>query len=94
MHVQIWGDMLEQAGFKPSDIPTKWEDYGRSGATSAGRSRKATGRASTPVRPAADGRGIDRLVSSRSTPSWMPTNVKLVDDDGKLLVDDPKFGKT
>src|SRR5215510_15141566 len=27
MHVQIWGDMLEQAGFKASDIPTKWEDY-------------------------------------------------------------------
>ncbi len=27
MHVQIWGDLLEQAGFKVSDIPTKWEDY-------------------------------------------------------------------
>ncbi len=27
MHVQIWGDMLQQAGFKPSDIPTKWADY-------------------------------------------------------------------
>src|SRR3978361_1950715 len=34
MHVQIWGDMLEQAGFKQSDIPTKWEDYWSSwGAT-------------------------------------------------------------
>ena len=27
MDVQIWQDMLEQAGFKQSDIPTKWEDY-------------------------------------------------------------------
>src|SRR5581483_1225372 len=27
MHVQIWKDMLEKAGFKESDIPTKWEDY-------------------------------------------------------------------
>ena len=27
MHVQIWGDMLAQAGFKQSDIPTKWADY-------------------------------------------------------------------
>ena len=27
MHVQIWSDMLAQAGFKQSDIPTKWEDY-------------------------------------------------------------------
>src|SRR5258707_8263373 len=27
MHVQIWKDMLEQAGFKESDIPTKSADY-------------------------------------------------------------------
>src|SRR6185437_3190444 len=27
MHVQIWGDMLQQAGFKQSDIPTTWKEY-------------------------------------------------------------------
>ena len=27
MHVQIWSDMLEQAGFKQSDIPTTWKEY-------------------------------------------------------------------
>src|SRR6478736_3554737 len=27
MHVQIWNDLLEKAGFKQSDIPNKWEDY-------------------------------------------------------------------
>src|SRR3979411_1165966 len=27
MHVQIWSDMLQQAGFKASDIPTQWADY-------------------------------------------------------------------
>ena len=27
MHVQIWGDMLEQAGFKQSDIPDTWKEY-------------------------------------------------------------------
>ena len=27
MHVEIWLDMLGQAGFKESDIPTKWSDY-------------------------------------------------------------------
>ena len=26
MHVQIWKDLLEKAGFKQEDIPTKWED--------------------------------------------------------------------
>ena len=27
MHIQIWKDMLAQAGFKESDIPTTWKDY-------------------------------------------------------------------
>ena len=27
MHIQYWIDMLEQAGFKESDIPTGWKDY-------------------------------------------------------------------
>src|SRR5258707_10239644 len=27
MHVQIWGDLLEQSGFKVSDIPTDWKGY-------------------------------------------------------------------
>src|SRR3954451_4410703 len=27
MHIQYWIDMLEQAGFKESDIPKGWKDY-------------------------------------------------------------------
>ena len=27
MHVEIWNDMLEKAGFKLSDIPTDWAGY-------------------------------------------------------------------
>src|SRR5215813_15586420 len=27
MHVQIWKDLLEQSGFKVSDIPTGWKEY-------------------------------------------------------------------
>ena len=27
MHVQIWNDMLEKAGFKQSDIPNDWNGY-------------------------------------------------------------------
>ncbi|MHC2786991.1 ABC-type glycerol-3-phosphate transport system substrate-binding protein [Bradyrhizobium liaoningense] len=27
MHVQIWNDMLEKAGFKQSDIPNDWTGY-------------------------------------------------------------------
>src|SRR5204863_7716285 len=27
MHIEYWSDMLAEAGFKPSDIPTGWKDY-------------------------------------------------------------------
>jgi multiple sugar transport system substrate-binding protein len=27
MHIEIWLDMLEVAGFKESDIPTDWKGY-------------------------------------------------------------------
>ncbi len=62
MHVQIWEDMLEQAGFKQSDIPTKWEDYWSFWCDKVQPAiRKATGHAHLRRRPA-DGRGIHRLV--------------------------------
>ena len=72
MHVQIWQDMLEQAGFKPSDIPTKWEDYWSFWCDKVQPAiRKATGSAST---PSASRWAWNRpTVSSRSTPSWTPT---------------------
>jgi multiple sugar transport system substrate-binding protein len=27
MHIEYWVDMLEQAGFKETDIPKGWKDY-------------------------------------------------------------------
>ncbi|MBV9556747.1 MAG: carbohydrate ABC transporter substrate-binding protein, partial [Pseudolabrys sp.] len=44
MHVQIWKDMLEQAGFKESDIPKTWKAYWDFWCDKAqAASRKATG---------------------------------------------------
>jgi hypothetical protein len=37
MHIQYWKDMLAEAGFKESDIPTTWKDYWSSGATRCSR---------------------------------------------------------
>src|SRR5581483_8989742 len=59
MHVQIWNDLLEKAGYKQSDIPTQWNDYWSFWCDKVQPAiRKATG--------------------------------QRIDDDGKLLVDDPK----
>src|SRR6476620_5386856 len=89
MHVQIWQDMLEQAGFKPSDIPTKWEDYWSFWCDKVqAASRKATGQR---VYAVGQPMGVESTDSFQSFYTFMDAyNVKLVDDDGKLLVDDPK----
>jgi multiple sugar transport system substrate-binding protein len=89
MHVQIWGDMLEQAGFKASDIPTKWEDYWSFWCDKVQPAiRKATGQR---IYGVGQPMGVESTDSFQSFYTFMDAyNVKLVDDDGKLLVDDPK----
>src|SRR5690349_6058721 len=89
MHVQIWGDMLEQAGFKPTDIPKKWEDYWSFWYDKVqAASRKATGQR---IYGVGQPMGVESTDSFQSFYTFMDAyNVKLVDDDGKLLVDDPK----
>src|SRR3954462_2514108 len=89
MHVQIWQDMLEQAGFKQSDIPTKWEDYWSFWCDKVQPAiRKATGQR---IYAVGQPMGVESTDSFQSFYTFMDAyNVKLVDDDGKLLVDDPK----
>ena len=72
MHVQIWGDMLEQAGFKQSDIPTKWEDYWSFWCDKVQpAAARPPASASTPS--ASRWAWNPPIASSRSTPSWTPT---------------------
>src|SRR3954470_2175636 len=89
MHVQIWGDLLEQSGFKVSDIPTKWEDYWSFWCDKVQpASRKAT---NTRVYGVGQPMGVESTDSFQSFYTFMDAyDVKLVDADGKLLVDDPK----
>jgi multiple sugar transport system substrate-binding protein len=89
MHVQIWKDMLEKAGFKESDIPTKWEDYWSFWCDKVQPAiRKATGQR---IYGIGQPMGVESTDAFQSFYTFMDAyNVKLVDDDGKLLVDDPK----
>ncbi|QDM14896.1 carbohydrate ABC transporter substrate-binding protein [Tardiphaga sp. vice352] len=89
MHVQIWGDLLEQAGFKPSDIPTDWKGYWSFWCDKVQPAyRKASGSRAYGV---GQPMGVESTDSFQSFYTFMDAyNVKLVDDDGKLLVDDPK----
>ena len=89
MHIQYWKDMLAEAGFKESDIPTGWKaywDFWCDKVQPAHRSKtgKRTYAVGQPM-------GVDSSDSFYSFLTFMDAyNVKLVDDNGKLLVDDPK----
>src|ERR1700704_697522 len=89
MHVQIWGDMLEQAGFKASDIPTKWEDYWSFWCDKVQPAiRKAT---SQRIYGVGQPMGVESTDSFQSFYTFMDAyNVNLVDENGKLTVDNPK----
>ena len=89
LHIQYWIDMLGQAGFKESDIPGTWKEYWSFWCDKVQPGiRKASGQrlfgTGFPM-------GVESTDSFQSFLSWVDAyNVKLVDDSGKLLVDDPK----
>src|SRR5437588_3315396 len=89
MHVQYWIDMLKDAGLQESDIPTTWKEYWDFWCDKAqSASRKKTGQRIFGI---GQPMGVDSSDSFYSFLTFMDAyNVKLVDDDGKLLVDDPK----
>src|SRR5215813_10964176 len=89
MHIEYWIDMLEAAGYKESDIPNGWKDYWSFWCDKAQPAlRRKTGKRDYAIGMPM---GVDSSDSFYSFLTFMDAyNVKLVDDDGKLLVDDPK----
>jgi multiple sugar transport system substrate-binding protein len=89
LHIQYWKDLLGQAGFKENDIPGTWSEYWSfwcdkvQPALRKGMAQRIYGIGS-PM-------GVESTDSFQSFLSWVDAyNVKLVDDSGKVLVDDPK----
>ncbi len=89
MHIEYWIDMLEQAGFKESDVPKTWKEYWAFWCDKVQPAyRKASGSRGYAI---GQPMGVDSSDSFYSFLTFMDAyNVKLVDDEGKLLVDDPK----
>ena len=88
MHIQYWKDMLAEAGFKDSDIPTDWKGYWNFWCDKVQTAhRQKTGTRSFGI---GQPLGVDSSDSFYSFLTFMDAyNVKLVNDSGKLLVDDP-----
>jgi multiple sugar transport system substrate-binding protein len=88
MHIQYWVDMLNDAGFKESDIPTDWKGYWSFWCDKV----QPASRAKTGQRVFGIGQplGVDSSDSFFSFLTFADAyNVKMVSDSGKLLVDDP-----
>src|SRR3954468_22873088 len=88
MHIQYWKDMLHDAGFKESDIPKGWKDYWSFWCDKVQPAyRQKSGKRGFGI---GQPLGVDSSDSFYSFLTFMDAyNVKLVNDSGKLLVDDP-----
>ena len=89
MHIEYWLDMLSEAGFKESDIPTNWKEYWSFWCEKVQpASRKQSGKRTFGIGMPM---GVDSSDSFYSFLTFVDAyNVELVNDSGKLLVDDPK----
>jgi multiple sugar transport system substrate-binding protein len=89
LQIQYWKDMLGQAGFKESDIPGSWKEYWSFWCDKVQPGiRKATGQ---DIYGTGFPMGVESTDSFQSFLTWVDAyNVKLVDDNGKILADDPK----
>jgi multiple sugar transport system substrate-binding protein len=88
MHIQYWKDMLAEAGFKESDIPKDWKAYWSFWCDKV----QPAYRQKTGTRAFGIGQplGVDSSDSFFSFLTFVDAyNVKMVNDSGKLLVDDP-----
>jgi len=88
MHIEYWIDMLADSGFKESDIPKTWNEYWsfwceKVQPANRQKSGKRTFGIGMPM-------GVDSSDAFYSFLTFMDAyNVQLVNDSGKLLVDDP-----
>ena len=89
LHVEIWSDMLDKAGFKVSDIPTDWAGYWSFWCDKVQPAyRKAT---NSRVYGIGSPMGVESTDSFQSFYAFLDAyDAKLVDNEGKLRVDDPK----
>jgi len=88
MHIQYWKDMLADAGFKESDIPKTWKEYWSFWCDKVQPAhRQKSGQRTFGI---GQPMGVESSDSFYSFLTFMDAyNVKLVNDAGKLLVDDP-----
>ena len=89
MHIEYWRDMITDAGLKESDIPQTWRAYWLFWCdTWQNAYRQKTGKRAFGI---GNPMGVDSSDAFYSYLTFMDAyNVQLVDDNGKLRVDNPQ----
>jgi multiple sugar transport system substrate-binding protein len=88
MHIQYWKDMLEESGFKDSDIPKTWDAYWDFWCTKVQAGLRAKGKRVF---------GVGQPLGVASTDTFFSFlmvaaayDAKIVDDNGKVVLDQPE----
>jgi multiple sugar transport system substrate-binding protein len=87
IHINYWVDMLEEAGFKASDIPTDWDGYWNFWCDKVQAGLRAKGKRVF---------GIGHPLGVASTDTFYSFlmvaaayNARIVDENGKVVLDEP-----
>jgi multiple sugar transport system substrate-binding protein len=88
MHINYWIDMLQDAGFKESDIPNGWKPFWDFWCDKVQSALRAKGQRVFGVGHPASVQASDTFYSFHMFMNAY--NVQIVDDDGNLLLDKPE----
>jgi multiple sugar transport system substrate-binding protein len=88
MHINYWIDMLQDAGFKESDIPNQWKPFWDFWCDKVQGALRAKGQRVFGIGHPASVQASDTFYSFHMFMNAY--NVEIVDDAGKLLLDQPK----
>ncbi|AMJ63150.1 ABC transporter substrate-binding protein [Bosea sp. PAMC 26642] len=88
MHITYWKDMLEEAGFKESDIPKGWDGYWDFWCDKVQGAMRAKGKRIYAVGHPMGIAASDTFYSFLTFANEF--NAQIVDEDGKVVLDQPK----
>ena len=88
MHIEYWIDMVQDAGFKESDIPNDWKGFWSFWCDKVQPALRAKGQRTYGIGHPASVQASDTFYSFHMFMNAY--DVQVVDEDGKLVLDQPK----
>jgi multiple sugar transport system substrate-binding protein len=87
LHIHYWRDLLEEAGFRESDIPQDWDGFWQFWQTAQARLRAKGNQDIYGVGLTMSSEGNDTIYQFEQ--ALIANNIKIFDDQGNLQIDQP-----